>query len=552
MSAVHRYLPIPGLPGALLALVLLTCLAPSLAALLEALLAVEQGSSLGFFLEERHRDLFARSVLVAGTATALALLWGIATAVVIATSRGLLGRLVEWLSWLPLLLPPMVVVLGWIHFLGQAGLTMQILQDLLALEKPPGILYTPIGAGFVLSLCYYPFVSILAAQGIRSLPENQVQAARLVAGPARRLWGFWRPALAPCLATGALLVFLVAFADFSVPSALRIQVYPIEIHARLGSDLLQGQTGSALLALPPLLLALVLCFLRHALVRSAPFPTLGVDPSTGAGSPTASRSSRLAGALCTLALAFAVGVPMLFLLLTAGPPASYARAARVAGAQLLTSLEVAVWATGIILLLGGVFALAYRHSPRRRRIRAEALVLLLLVIPGSAVGLGILTLESHGIPPWSWVYPHPAIVAYAAACRFLPLAALVLAGALVSVRPRVLESGAAGGAGPLRILTGLVAPLVLPALFTAAVLSYVLSLGELSAAVLVTPPGVMTLPVRLASLLHFGEEPIVAALCVMLAGFIVGLLGLQQVLLRRPWRVELHPEERVTTGLEPP
>jgi iron(III) transport system permease protein len=552
MSAVHRYLPIPGLPGVLLTLVLLTCLAPSVAALLEALLVMEQGSSLGFLLEERHRELFARSVLVAGTATALALLWGTATAVVVATSRGALGRLVEWLSWLPLLLPPMVVVLGWMYFLGQAGFAMRLLQDLLALEKPPGILYTPIGAGFVLSLCYYPFVSILAAQGIRSLPEAQVHAARLVAGPARRLWGLWRPALAPCLATGSLLVFLVSFADFSVPSALRLQVYPIEIHARLGSDLLTGQKGAALLALPPLIFALVLCLLRHVFVRSAPLPTLGIEAPTRAGSTMVSRPSRVAGAICTLALALAVGVPMLFLLLTAGPPASYARAARVAGAQLLTSLEVALWATGLLLLLGGVFAFAYRQSPRRRRIRAEALVLLLLVIPGSAVGLGILTLESRGIPPWSWVYPHPAIVAYAAACRFLPLAALVLAGAFVSVRRRVLEAGAASGAGPLRILTVLVAPLVLPALIAAAVLSYVLSLGELSAAVLVTPPGVMTLPVRLASLLHFGEEPVVAALCVMLSGCILGLLGLTQSVLGRPWRVELSLEEPMVPGVDSP
>ena len=194
----------------------------------------------------------------------------------------------------------------------------------------------------------------------------------------------------------------------------------------------------------------------------------------------------------------------------------------------------------LLLILGAVFAVAYRLSGRRARIWAETLVLLPLVIPGAAVGLGILSLESRDIPPWSWVYPHASIVAYATACRFVPLAALLLAGALISVRPGVFRSGAISGAGPLRVLWGLVAPLLLPAFLAVAAVSFIFSLGELSAAVLVNPPGVMTLPVRLASLLHFGEESVVAALCVMLTGFIVGLLCLLQLVSRRPWRVEPH------------
>ena len=71
-------------------------------------------------------------------------------------------------------------------------------------------------------------------------------------------------------------------------------------------------------------------------------------------------------------------------------------------------------------------------------------------------------------------------------------------------------------------------------LVAAAALSFVLTLGALSAAVLVYPAGEMTLPVRLASLLHFGEDAIVAALCLMVSCFVIGLLLLCQLLVRRP------------------
>ena len=520
-----------------MALVLIACLAPPFALLCHVLWGAGSGTGAGFLLEERHGQLFLRSLLVAVTATLLALAWGFPTGLAISRLRHPLGAILEWASYLPLLLPPMVTVLGWIYFLGRAGLANRFLQTVLNLSGPPINLYTPLGAGFVLSLIYFPCVSVLCAQGFRSVPEESIRAATLVASPALRLGSIWRPLLAPHVATACLLVFLLSFTDFSVPSALTVNVYPVEIHAQLCSGPAEGPARAALLALPPLLLAVALCIARHALVRSSPFPSPGMKSRIASRCPRAALVVSLAAIFC------ATVVPLVFLAITAGSPEAYVRALRTAGDQVLTSLQVASWATPLLLLLAVAFAAAFRASGATLRVWAEALVLLPLVIPGAAVGLGILYLESHGVPPWSWVYPHPAVVAYAAACRFLPFPALILAGASISVERSILRAGSICGAGPWRISFRLVLPLILPAFLAAAVLSFVLSLGELSAAVLVTPPGVMTLPVRLASLLHFGEEAVVAALCLMVSGFVVGLLCLFFLLTNRPLRVKLNPAE---------
>ncbi|MBI4605530.1 MAG: hypothetical protein HY721_26495, partial [Planctomycetes bacterium] len=280
-----------------------------------------------------------------------------------------------------------------------------------------------------------------------------------------------------------------------------------------------GPRAAAGLSAPLVLVAALLVGLRGLAPRPPPSPPASPAPRRQA----AARVAPAAIVLPAIAFAAGVGVPMVFLALRAGPLRSYVAALVTAGAQVLASLEVALWGTGILLALGAAYAVASRGCTSRVRAAAEAGLLLALVLPGAVTGLGLLALEARGVPPWSALYPHPAAVGYAAACRYAALPALVLAGALDAVAPRVRQSGAASGAGPLRVALRLVLPLLLPSILAAAALAYVLSFGELSAAVLVAPPGGMTLPVRIASLLHFGEDSTVAALCLMGCGFALGL-----------------------------
>ena len=518
-------------PYIVVAAIVLVCLAPPL-----ALLATggDLQTTLAFFGEPRQIELFERSLGVAAAATVLALVWGIPTGLVIARARGPLGTAVEILSYIPLLLPSIIVVLGWIYMLGRAGALTRVLTRLFGLEGPPVDIYTPLGAGFVLSLCYFPVVSILCAQGFRSASAEELRAAELAAGAAGRFWHFWRPLMAPYLATATLIVFLMSFADYGVPSALTINVFPVEIFVQLSTHL-DVERAAALGALPGALAAL-LVLLRHLAVRSAP------SPASGLGARPGGRIPRPALFLALLAILLGSLVPLLFLAITAGPLDSYARALRTAGAQVLESLSVGGWSMALLVLLGGAFAAAHRALGRRGKIAAETLILLPLVIPGAAVGLGVLFLVDEGIPPFSWLYPHPALLAYACACRYAVFPCLLLAGAAASIRPELLRSAAASGARPLSVVSRIALPLILPAVVAAAALSFILSFGELSASVLVHPPGGMTLPVRLSSLLHFGEDAIVAALCLMASGFLIGVLLLAHLVIHRPLRIELCHE----------
>lgn len=549
--------------GVLVAVVVLVCLAPALVVGLGGLapselapselplselalpeLRAEPGSPDGFTLaalreavtDPRLLGLLWRSVRVAGGATLLALLWGVGVGYAAWRLGGWRGALVETLACVPLLVPSLVLALGWVALLGPSGIATGWLRARLGLDSAPFDLYTPAGAAFVLSLAYFPCVAILVAQGLRTLDLGALRAARLWAGPWRAFWHVTRPLLAPHVATGALLTFLLAFADFGVPSVLMVNVYPIEVFTRFSAF---QDAGSALASAAPLaLVAAALVLLRPRFARPVP------ATRTSAAARPEGTPWRTGLVLAALGLGLSVVVPLALLLATAR--GAYAEALRVAGEQMLTSLTVASCGMLLLVALGLVFALAQRGLGARGRGLAEAGVLATLLVPGAAVGIGIVRLVTDGVWPFAAVYPSVWIVAYACAARFVAFPALVLAAAVNRLRPELGSAAAVHGARPLAIAARIALPLLAPALVAAATLSFVASLGELSASVLVDPPGAMTLPVRLASLLHFGKDSLVAALCVMLVALVLVVLLLGTLLAGRPVRLRLSHAHRAS------
>ncbi len=535
-AAVRRRLPVRASIGALvLAAVLGVALLPTGFFVVRAIR--EGGIGLSVLLDARQAGLFGRSLVVALTATGLAVVWAVPTARAIAYGSRRVSVAIESLVYLPLLLPNITIVLGWVHAIGPTGYVTAAWRSISGNTGSPFALYTPFGAGFVLSLAWFPCVAIPLARGLRVLDISSRRSARLTASAPRRWWTIDRPILMPYVLTGASLVFLLSFADYGVPSALMVNVFAVEVFSRL--EEFGGAPQALGLCLTLLAVVVVVASGRYLFARAGVVEDRGergAPPVMATGRASiVQRAIRIAPAGGVIALA--IVVPLGFLCLRAGGPAAYVRAMKTAGAQILSSLEVAAWGVVLIAPIALVFALAYRASGRAVRAAADSGLLLLLMVPGAIVGLGVLALREAWLP--DVLRHHPALVAYAAGCRYLAFPAFVLAASIRAIRPSLSRAAEVGGAGPLRVLVGVLLPLAAASIVSAVTLSFVLTMAELSAAVLVVPPGGMTLPVRLASLLHFGEEDVVAALCVMASGFVVGLVVLTGLVVRRTLRLEV-------------
>lgn len=152
----------------------------------------------------------------------------------------------------------------------------------------------------------------------------------------------------------------------------------------------------------------------------------------------------------------------------------------------------------------------------------QALFLAPLIFPALVYGLALLLFFNRiGSPPAFLAL----VVAHA--ILGLPFVFRSVLASLEALDPALREAGASLRAGPVRAFVHVVLPLIWPGMAAGALFAFVLSLGELNAALFLTGPGVTTLPIELFGYLQFqGGQLVVAAASAAQIAAVLLLAGL--------------------------
>ncbi|GEB51354.1 ABC transporter permease subunit [Streptomyces cacaoi] len=203
-------------------------------------------------------------------------------------------------------------------------------------------------------------------------------------------------------------------------------------------------------------------------------------------------------------------------------------------AALSVSLQTAVGAGLLALALGTWAALAAASlGPRLKRV-LDALFVLPVAVPSVVVGLAVLVAFSR--PPlllngtrWIVFVAHTVLVT--------AFAYQSVSAALTRLDPAYAQMAASLGARPWYVLWRVKLPLLLPSLTAAAGLCFALSMGELSATMMLYPPDWMPLPVKIFAATDRGSLFVGSALAVVLmAATLCVLLAVARVRTRAAYR----------------
>lgn len=158
-------------------------------------------------------------------------------------------------------------------------------------------------------------------------------------------------------------------------------------------------------------------------------------------------------------------------------------------------------------------------SPRIRQ-WAGGLILSLLAVPGPLAGMGIIWLLNRSTPAWlGGLYDRTlAAPVLAQQFRLLPLAWLLIVVTLATISRRTWEQATLDGLNRFQSLRLVVWSQTGRNWLAVWLLLFVASVGELSCSILVLPPGVTTVSMRLFEMLHFGMRHQDSGLCGMLLG----------------------------------
>ncbi|MEU3952473.1 ABC transporter permease subunit [Streptomyces achromogenes] len=222
--------------------------------------------------------------------------------------------------------------------------------------------------------------------------------------------------------------------------------------------------------------------------------------------------------------------------LPSGPTLDHYRSATRGEAlqALTTSLVTAVAASLLALTAGTWAALAAAALKKRHRRVLNALFVLPVAVPSVVVGLAVLVAFSQ--PPlllngtrWIVITAHTVLVT--------AFAHQSVSAALTRLDPAYEQAAASLGARPAYILFRVRLPLLLPSLTAAAGLCFALSMGELSATMMLYPPDWTPLPVLIYAATDRGALFTGSAVAVVLmAATLLVLFAVSRVRTRASYR----------------
>jgi thiamine transport system permease protein len=454
-----------------------------------------------------------------------------------------LKRVARALTIVPFVLPAITVALGFVLLFGRNGYLNQLLMHLFGLSEPPlPIMYSL--TGIVLAHAFYnaPIITRTVHAAWERLDPRYEESARALG--ASRFFVFkdiTLPMILPGLLSGAALVFIFCFLSFPIVlsvgggrfSTIEVEIYT-RVVTRLDPQFVNYKIGAAL-ALVGLVLSLAVTYLYLRLQGSLALQTEQLRPR-----PTAPLFAGVRDLLRPTKLLVWLYV-LISVILFVGPVAAIVvdslREETAEGARwtlrwysyiftpnyealvgdsplraIVNSLIFGLGATAIAVPLGLIFAYVIARLRQTssglyafashwlakmkptRSVRSLVDTLLMAPLATSSIVLAFALLRAFNAPPLRLVGSSTAVI-IAHAVIIFPFIVRALVPILESLDVRLTEMARSLGASRWRVLRDIELPLVATGLIAGAVFAFALSLGEMSATLMLARPGLSTMPV---------------------------------------------------------
>lgn len=442
----------------------------------------------------RHVLIFSLSQAALSTVLSLGLAIPLARAL---SRRHFPGRrLLIKLFGLSLVLPVIIAIFGIVTVHGQQGWVAWLLRH--AGIEVGNYLYGLTGILLAHVFFNMPLAARLLLQAIEGIPDSSWRLASQLGLNSGQLFRVleW-PVIRSHLPGLASLIFMLCFTSFTTVLALgggpKSTTLEVAIYQALRLDFDLATAGS--LALLQLILSGLILWGQHKLQRSTPSR---IAPDRRAERPDRHHwQTRLWDALI-LTLAIGIFLPPLLAITGAGltPDLLTALASERLWLATALSLQIALLAGLLALLLGGGLLLTGRHLRLRRRERRHAALWeasgsLILMLPAVVMSTGLFIL----FMPWVDVFAiAPWLVILVNALMALPYVIRTLSGPMQLVARQYDRLGDSLGVLGWQRLRLIEWPLLRRPLALALALAMTLSLGDLGAIALFGSSELATLP----------------------------------------------------------
>lgn len=397
------------------------------------------------------------------------------------------------LAILSLMSPPFLGAYAWIMLFGRAGSVTTYLKGL-GITIPT--IYGFGGISTVLTLKLYPYIYMYTSGAMESIDSSLEECAEnLGSGKLRRFLTVTMPVVTPSITAGALVVFMSALADFGTPMLLGGQDFrtlPVLIYNEYLSEI--GGNGNLASAISIIIVIITLVMLlvqktyvsRRNYIMSALRPPKEIEVHG---------FKRFLVTLPVFLISFVSFLPQIVVCASSFQHTNYSSFTGGFTFENYQNLGSRLWSTmsntftysltAMVFIV--VIGILMSYVIVRRKGKTGGLLDMLLmapyVIPGSVLGLCYIV--TFNVKPLV-LTGTAAIIIISYVIRKLPYTVRSASAFLMQMDPSVEEASINLGVTPMRTFWKVTARLMLPGVFSGAILSWVTCINELSCSIMLS------------------------------------------------------------------
>ncbi|SFJ21855.1 ABC transporter permease [Celeribacter neptunius] len=500
------------------------------------------------------------SLITAGAGTLVSLLLGAGFAFLVALTDLRAKPALVFCLMIPMMIPPQITALSWTQIMGPSSVLLKTLGIAPPLGAPQP-LYSAEGIILLLGLQHMSINFLTLRAGLRAIPQEVVEAARISGARGLRTW--WQvvmPLTLPSLAAGTAITFVTALGNFGIPAMLGIPAgyvtLPTLVYQKLAG---MGTTVLAEVSVLAMLIGAVavIGILIQRFFQSRQRVYLVGSTSRPLAIPLG--AARLPVEILLWAVVFAILVLPLFGLIATSLVPAYGVPLR------LDTVTLAAWqevlfrqpattrafvnsfglasgaALTLMLICLPLAWLMERHPTRLSRL-FDSLLDLPYALPGVVLSIAMILLLIKLPFTEATLYGTIWIIFLAYLARFFAVMFRPVQASLKQLDPAMAEAAQSVGAGLTQRLRDVILPLSAPAAAAGAILVFLTAFNELTVSALLWSSGTETLGVVIFNLDDSGETAMASALAMTIVLVVMALMGLIQIFARRfpkgvvPWQ----------------
>jgi iron(III) transport system permease protein len=446
-----------------------------------------------FFAKKYYYGALKNSVMVSVVPSLFAIILGVPMAYLM-TRYNVWGKKV-WhvLAILSLMSPPFLGAYAWIMMFGRAGSVTTFLKQY-GVTIPT--IYGFGGISTVLTLKLYPYIYLYTSGAMENIDSSLEECAEnLGSGKLRRFFTVTMPVVTPSITAGALVVFMSALADFGTPMLLGGQDFrtlPVLIYNEYLSEI--GGNGNLASAISIIIVIITLVMLlvqkgyvsRRNYIMSALRPPKEIEVHGW---------RRVLVTLPVFLISFISFLPQIVVCASSFQHTNYSSFTGGFTLENYQNLGSRLWSTMrntftysltamvFIVVIGILMSYVIVRKKGKTGGILDMLLMAPYVIPGSVLGLCYIV--TFNVKPLV-LTGTAAIIIISYIIRKLPYTVRSASAFLMQMDPSVEEASINLGVPPMKTFWKVTARLMLPGVFSGAILSWVTCINELSCSIMLS------------------------------------------------------------------